>query len=181
MSREIFDLRPADGFEWVQPVSEDDFDRVYRLDGSSVSKGWNPVQVSRFDPDGQGGRAADVPWLDRDGLVLSERAYVVSRGLLEPWGEFLQLHDSASRSLLWLHNVTCVVNGLDESQSEIERFSSGRVMRIKKHAFIRELVDGLLMFRVPQTTSVFVSADFVEAFGSFGLVGVSFNRVWSTA
>jgi hypothetical protein len=181
VSVDVFDPRPAEGFEWVQPVSEDDFDRVYHLDGSSVSNGWNPLLVNRFAPDSQGGRAADVPWLDRDGLVLSERAYIAARNLLEPWGEFLQLQDADTGSLLWLHNVTRVVDALDESRSALERFSSGRVMRINTHAFVREKVEGLLMFRVPQSTSIFVTGDFVEAFGVLGLLGVNFNRIWSSA
>ena len=46
----------AEGFEWVQPIDQADFDAVYQLDGTPRASGWKPIRVRRLQADDEGPR-----------------------------------------------------------------------------------------------------------------------------
>jgi hypothetical protein len=81
----------------------------------------------------------------------------------------------------WLFNVTHTVDALDEENSEVIRFSDGKVMRIAQFAFHPEKLRGELLFQVPQClgTPNLVTQDFVDLVHQHGLTGFSFRLVWS--
>jgi hypothetical protein len=49
---------------------------------------------------------------------------------------------------LWLLNVGTVVDALDLERSEVERFESGRIMDIEKHAFYADRLEGVDLFKL---------------------------------
>lgn len=177
----IFRPLVRDGFEWVQPVDEGDFDAIYQLDGSPLTSRWKPIRVRRLTTDQQGASlaAADLPWLGGHALVFRERAFRAVGDVLADAGEFLELDLADKTDRLWLFNVCQVVDALDEEASRIVRFpSSGRVMKIDRHVFHPVRVAGLAAFRVPQVRSLFVSGETVDALTAAQLSGAHFDLVW---
>ena len=81
----------------------------------------------------------------------------------------------------WLFNVTHTVDALDEKNSEVIRFSNGRVMRLAQFEFHSDKLRDELLFQVPQClgTPNLVTQNFVDLVHQHGLTGFSFRLVWS--
>ncbi len=183
MTRRVFRTVVVEGFEWVQPVEEGDFDAVYQVDGTPVGSGWKPIRVRRLEADDRGRPwlPADLPWLGGHALVFRERAYRAVGGVLAGAGEFLELDLVDGTDRLWLFNVCQVVDALDEEASGVVRFpSTGRVMKVKQHVFHPERVAGLVAFRVPQARSLFLGGETVDAISAANLSGAGFELVWQS-
>lgn len=173
----------AEGFEWVQPVDEADFDAVYQLDGTPRASGWKPIRMRRVqaDDEGQPWRSADLPWLGGHALALRERAFQALGELLGQYGELLELDLVDDSDRLWLFNVCSIVDGLDQDASKVVRFpSTGRVMKINQHAFRTDRVAGDMVFRIPEARSVFLTGGVVDAIDRAGLSGAAFELVWES-
>ena len=69
------------------------------------------------------------------------------------------------------------------ARSDIEYFpSSGRVSRVKRHAFHPEIVRDQWIFKIPQTPArAFVTDRFVQLVQQAGLTGFDFEEVWNGA
>jgi len=168
------------GFDWVQPVKPDDFDRVYQLDGRSLWEQWEPIFVNRLTEDPSGGQLArsEAPWLDEHALVLGRRALDAVYPSLGNVGEFLPL-DVFPEEMLWLFNVLVVVDVLDIERSSLTRFpSTGRIMRAERIAFRSQVIDGLSAFRVPELRTLFVAQEVVDTFTRAAIKGACFEEVW---
>jgi hypothetical protein len=181
MSIRVYRPILAEGFEWVQPIDVRDFDAVYQLDGASLAAHWKPIRVRRLEADEQGTplRVADLPWLGGHALVVRDRAYRVLNGMLSSCGEFLPLDLIDGTDRLWMFNVCRVIEALDEGSSKVVRFpSSGRVMKIDQYVFYPGLVTGQRAFKVPQTRTLFLGQEAVEAIAAADLSGPAFELVW---
>lgn len=124
---------------------------------------------------------SDFPWLGAGSLALRERAKEVLGARLEPYAELLPLELDAP---VWAVNVTKVVDALDEERSEVLRFkTSNRIMDVKRYEFRKEVVEGLLIFKIPQLrrSTVFVSEEFVELVEGAGLKGLAFRFLWESS
>lgn len=102
------------------------------------------------------------------------------RDLLEANGEILRLA-TKDRVELFLFNAQSV-DALDQTKSKLLRYpSSGRVMSISRPVFFEDALCGVDLFLVPYTASpTYVSERFVERVRSTGLVGLEFEKVWSS-
>lgn len=178
----VFAAEPMDGFEWVQPAKERDFDGIYHLDGSSRVDGWIPIpmrRLERLDDQGPRLRRADIPWLGEHALVMRREALEAVRDVLNPAGEFLELHLVDAPDPMWLFNVCRVVDALDESGSDLVRFpSSGRVMKVDRYKFRADVIDVEIAFRVPQLQTLFFTNRAVEAFQGTNLSGIALKQLW---
>jgi hypothetical protein len=133
------------------------------------------------DERGQELRPADSPWLGGHALVFRDRAYRAVGEILAPAGEFLELALEDTSDRLWLFNACCLVDALDEQASDLVRFpSTGRVMKVERHVFRANVASRLTAFRVPQTRSLFLSGDAVDAISARDLVGAGFELVWQS-
>ena len=180
---QVFRPVVAEGFEWVQPVDETDFDAVYQLDGTPRASGWKPIRVRRLQADDKGRpwQPADLPWLGGHALVLRERACQALGELLGQFGELLELDLVDDLDRLWLFNVCSVVDGLDQDASKVVRFpSTGRVMKINQHAFRTDRIAGDQVFRIPEARSLFLTGGVVQAIENAGLSGAAFELVWDS-
>ena len=178
----VFSPRVAEEYEWVQPISESDYDTVYQLDGTPLDRSWRPIAVRRlnYDDEGHPLRAADLPWLDRSALVLTDHALQAVGGILEGSGEFLRVDPTDGTGPLWLFNVLNVTDALDERASDLVRYpSSGRIMTVRRHAFLPDRIRGLGAFRVPQLRSLFLGGEAVDAIMAAQLSGARFDQVWA--
>ena len=179
---DIFLPDVSEGFEWVQPVDERDFDAVYQLVGQQVGADWRPIRVRRLTSDGKGRpwERAAMPWLGQNALVFREHARAAVADVLEDAGEFLELEPTDDTDRLWLFNAHQVSGTVDAEASVFVRFpSTGRVMKIERHAFHAERVAGLTAFHVPEVRSLFLTRRAVEAIRAAELTGATFRHVWS--
>lgn len=87
---------------------------------------------------------------------------------------------ACQQAALVAFNPLNVVNALDDGASSVERFESGRIWRIDKYVFRKELVEGLQVFKITslQPSPVFVGEEFVERWHAAGLKGLEFRQVW---
>jgi hypothetical protein len=171
----------VEGFEWVQPLDQSDFDSVYQLDGRQVGQGWQRIRVKTIESDDRGRplRRADLPWLGGHALVFRDQVVHDVSNLLAGSGEFLELELADGSDPLWLFNVSDVADALDEDASDLVRFpSTGRVMKVNRHVFRPKVVADLGAFRIPQTRSLFVAGDVVDAISRLGLSGAAFELAW---
>lgn len=167
-----------EGFEWVVAVADADFEVFRSFDGSPRRSGWVPVRVRLLTEDerGQPFEESDFPWLGSHALVLRKRAVDALGSVLADVGELLPL--ACDDAELWVLNVCRVVDALDEGRSQLVRFGTGRIMKVERHIFRPESVEGQLVFKIPQLLrgSVFMTDDFIHVVT--GLRGLGFELVW---
>lgn len=177
----IYEPMVPEGFEWVVLDRDEDHNILLDLEANRAGPSWQPLAARLLTHDDRTGRRlkpARMPWLGRHVLVLRDEAIELAGSLLEPYGEVLPLVGPDAR--LALVHVTSMVDVLDEQQSEILRFpSTGRIMKIARHAFKSGIVRPPQAFKIPQLTrgAVFLTEDLVRSIEMFGFEGTTFRLV----
>jgi hypothetical protein len=173
--------RDAD-YEWALPVDDaTGHDRLRIETFESVEERWSPVEVKLVEIDeGQKLLPADFPWLGAHALVMRSSAAEVVAAAVEGQAELLPLECAGAD--LWLLHVTQCCDALDEERSEIVRFSSGRIMTIRRYVFDPVALDGVRCFKIPQmpTGPVFLSGEVVDAVAAADLAGLGVDLVWES-
>lgn len=177
----VYKLRYAEGYEWLLPIDEGDFD-LLRLDGHPRANSWRPVRMKRLKRSEQGQtlKPSDFPSCSGgDMLILSRAAKEKIGAELERFGELLPL--ACDEGEFWVFNVTSVVDGLDESRSQVLRASdTGAVLMIRTHAFRPSELARAEVFKLPQTLRglIYVTRSFLEKVQGAGLAGLEFEQLW---
>ena len=175
-----------------QPLIEHDYEclnccdyRDYEIfnmfDGSPRLETWRPIRVNSGPADeGQKGLPSDFPWLVSHVLVMRKQAILALRDILDTHGELLPLVTDDDAELFAFNART--VDALDETRSSIVRFpDSNRVMDIEQVAFVDSKIRGLDIFRLPyRAMPTYVSEYFVNRVNDAKLVGLEFEKVWSS-
>jgi hypothetical protein len=177
----VFEPGVREGYEWINAVDDDDYDKFLSFDGASKIDDWKPVRVRRVAClAGKIGFASDFPWLGCHALVLGEAAVKALGQMVQTCAEILPL-EVVNGPSAWVLNILKVMDALDEEKSEVQRFqSSNRIMRIVRHSFKADVIKDQDLFRLPYQGSVtYVSRRFVDAVTAAGLVGLEFHRVWA--
>ncbi len=150
------------------------------FDGTPLKQRWKPIEVEVLRDDKRKDRLkGDCPSLSPGVAVFSERAVAALKDMLEASGELLPL--LCDDGQYYLFNVTSVIDALDESSSDLLRFSeSGRVMRVKKYVFHSSVVSKASVFKIPQLvrSHIFVVRAFAERARERGLAGFDFRLLW---
>jgi len=177
----VYTIEPREDSELCHPRDPGDFERIIQeINGLRRADNWNPIEMRLIRRDeGRDLLEADSPWLGSHALVFGPRVVERLGELLVGYGELLPLHCD-DRELV-IFNVTKVVDGLDESASQIVRFASGRIMDIERYAFLPNVVRGIEVFKLPgiRASPTFVGQEFVKAWKSVGLRGLDFTQVWA--
>jgi hypothetical protein len=177
----IYEPHVAEAYEFVNCHDDDDYEVFNQLDGSPRADQWKPVEVIWVrEDDGRKYKPSDFPFLGLCVFVMRRRALEALRDILDAHGEILSLATDDGVELFAFN--ARMVDALDEARSTLERFpDSNRIMWIKKVAFIESAIRGLDMFRLPDRGSVtYVSQRFVDRVNAAGLVGLEFDKVWSS-
>ncbi len=112
--------------------------------------------------------------------VFADEVLSVARAAVGDDGEFLELRDAKDGRSYWLLNVTTTADALDEEHSEVERFTSGRIMDVTRHSFRADVIADVRVFRIPQLSgTVYFTSTAVDRLRAGGLEGLVFNEVWS--
>lgn len=175
----IYEPFLADDYECLNLRDGRDYETFNAFNGEPRAATWVPIRVRRVRPDKKMGfKASDFPWLCEHVLVFRERARDALRDVLDAHGETLPLATSDGVALFAFN--ARVVDALDEPRSDIVRFpSSGRIMSLRKPAFVGERIEGLDMFRTTMRRSpTYLSDRFVARVAAHGLVGLTFKPVW---
>ena len=176
----IYDPLGLDKYELCHPVDRN-FERFYAdMDGTPKLAGWKPVAMEILHKDGRKKLLrSDSPWLGAYSLIFRPSVLEALGPLLREYGELLPLE--CSETDLWVYNPTRVIDALDEEASSIERFKSGKIMRIKRYVFKAHLIDGVDIFKLPDLRGdrTYVSHRFVDLWTESGLKGLEFTHRWS--
>ncbi|MFL5612996.1 MAG: imm11 family protein [Gemmatimonadaceae bacterium] len=150
------------------------------FDGRPLANNWTPVQMQVADQDDSCAELADYALLGTV-PVFSAAAVDVLLDLLRPNGELLPLR--YPRKEYMAYNVTRVTDALDEQQSSVIRFTTGRVMSITKYVFNEEALINAPIFKITQLplAYVFVSDVFVKRIQESSLTGFIFRPTWVTS
>jgi hypothetical protein len=167
------------GYELCQPLEPEQFAEIRRLiDGTPRSATWTPVEMQTISEEADGERllASDSPWLGGHCLVFSQYAVAQLGALLERSGELLPL--ACERRALFAFNPP-VVAALDLDRCIVQRFRSGQIMSIERHAFDLSALGDIDLFKVPdlRVSPTYVTSRFVTAWQAAGLVGLDFPIV----
>jgi len=177
----VFQPQGQEGFEWIVPVNENDFEFLTTLNGTRHKNRWTPLPMRLItDDEGESFKESDFPWLGYHVPVLSDRARRVVEPLVEKDAELLPV--ACEGRSLWLLNVCTIVDALDLERSEIMRFeSSGRIMDIKRHVFYPDRLEGIDVFKLENMRrgSTYLSARVMRAIEAAPLVGYGFRVVWT--
>ena len=111
--------------------------------------------------------------------TFSEHAIHTLGPMLSDHGEFAPIQMDEPVKYFGF-NPTTVVDILDESRSEIVRFSSGRVMAVDRHVLLACVKQLPPIFKIPQTrrNTTYVNEAFVARVKATGLTGFKFNLLW---
>jgi uncharacterized protein DUF1629 len=179
----VFELRYSEGFEWLLPVNDTDFD-ILAFDGQPRARSWKPVSMERLKTSERGQPLApsDFPACSGgDMLIISGEARLKLQSELELYGELLPL--ACEDGDFWTLNVTRLIDALDESNSELVRASdTGAILMIRKHVFRPTELGSAHVFLLRQMVrgSIYVTDPFVDLVTGSGLKGIEFLRVWSS-
>jgi Immunity protein family (Imm11) len=177
----VYRFQVQEGYEWVVPLSDTDFEVFLSFGGSKRATDWRPIEMRLVTEDERGRRflPSDMPWLGQHAPVMRPRATAALSPVLAGDGEILPL--ACRDAQLAVFNTLTVVPALDVERSSVVRFpSSGRIMTVKAHVFRSELLEGVNAFKVPELlrSAVFVSEAVVRAAHQARLNGVGFKLVW---
>lgn len=177
----IYEFEVQEGYEWVVPVHEADFEIFRGFDGTARVPDWRAIRMELVTADEHGRPfvPSDIPWLGEHAPVLRERAVSALAPALTGSGEMLPL-ECADVDLV-VFNTTTVLDALDLDRSELVMFpSTGRIMKVKSHVFRPERLQGVHAFKVPELLrgSVFLTDEVVSAAQAAGLRGVGFRLLW---
>ena len=176
----VYELGCDDRFLWVYSPHKQD--RLFALDnfrGDSMEKKWYPLEVLHLIQSKADRKklVGDFPNWGAGAPVFSKKAVDSLRDTLELCGEILPL--KCVDGDYYAFNVTNVISVLDESHSELKRFSNGNVMSVRKYVFHEDLLQDELIFKIPQKTNlVYVTEAFIERVSEAKLQGFKFPEVY---
>ncbi len=177
----VYGFAVQEGYEWVVPKNDADFEVFRGFDGTRRRRGWTPILVKliRLDDQGKIRAESDFPWLGEHAPVMTRRASELLQDVLAGDGELLPLAcDDADLRVL---NVLRVIDALDVARSDVVRFpSTGRIMTVKAHVFRPNGLRGVKVFKVPELLrgTTFVTDEIVDLVDRSDLKGVGFRLLW---
>lgn len=147
------------------------------FDGRPISHRWEPYRITAADEPDAAAQLADYALL---GVipVFSRRAVDALRDVLRANGELLGLR--YSRGDYYAYNITTVLDALDEERSQLQRFSTGRVMLINTYVFRPDRLIHAVIFKISQFPGsyVYVTEEFVQGAHEARLEGLHFRQIW---
>lgn len=155
-----------------------------RLRGVVPFEAWTPIRLEVLTEDPYE-EAAEVPTQLADLMdfnatgihVISERARAELGPVLGPCCHFLPVSLGGQR--YYLNHVTTVLDALDASASEVERFESGNIKSVGRYVLNGEHVERADMFRLLgiRWQLVLASQRIMEVVQNAGLTGFTFLPV----
>jgi hypothetical protein len=178
-SDEAIDERTGNASDCRRPIVRE---FTIRRDLVAKADTWVPHRVSLIteDEDGIPWRRSQSPWLCMS-YALTFREPAISRlsGYLSEIGEILPLECDDGPLFIW--QPLTVVDALDARASDIVRFKSGRLMRVRRHVFVGSKLAGIDAFKIPDDGGfeAFFTERAVEIISSVVGTDIDFKLLWS--
>lgn len=157
-------------------------DAKTRFGRALLSRQWRTPEIRRIDEyeTCRGKPFTDRPLSYGRTVVLSDRAIVALRTLLEPSCEILPL--KCDEGTYWAVNVVITTPHLELHKCECEFFRDGSLWNILVHQFQKSVLEGPAIFRLPiYSAPVCVLDEFVSRCREHELTGCVFQRVWQAS
>jgi len=126
----------------------------------------------------------DFPTLTIGTAVLSARAVDRLRPILDTCGEILPIRLSNDRDLLYLFNVTRIINAVDMERSTFFRFPSGSIAYSERLVFDPTLIPSqAVLFKTTQigaADTIFANQLALDAVKRAHLTGYEFELAWTS-
>ena len=178
----IYEPGPMEKTEWCNALDTPNWERLWEeINGTPRQAGWKPIAMKMVrKASRQKLTYADSPWNSGSSLIFRKTAIDKMKPLLEEYGELLPLECADAE--LWVYNPTVLIDALDKKASEGSRFADGRLMIIDKYVFYPDVVKGVDIFKLAneRASSTFVTDRFVDLWKSSGLIGLRFDKLWSS-
>ena len=175
----VYTCIPADGYEWVLPVEDAGFEQLAALADGVLGARWRPLLMRLISQnEGRDLAKSDIPWCVSHVLVLRGPNIESQGPLLTAFGQLLPLECPGVSLVMFSPQV--VLGALDESASEIWRFSTGRIMDIRTPVLREEVVVGAGMLRLAEDPrgSIYLTEEVVESLTSAdSTAGVDFVKL----
>jgi hypothetical protein len=171
-----------DNYDSLLLKDANDWERTIQLNGKPLGSAWKPLFCKR-DPahePANRGKPVDITSLNGLALVFSKRALDTLAPLVGSSIEALPLELDCPLGEFYVINVLELVDCLDESRAEIERFpKGGKIMAVDKYAFKPGCTDGKHIFKLAgfEMGDVLVSEEFKRLVQGRKLVGTRFKAV----
>jgi hypothetical protein len=182
MSLKVYKLRYGEGYEWLLPVDQQDFERL-RFDGQPRGTSWTPVKMRRLKVSDQGRPLKPGDFYACSGgdmLVLNDHAKESVGRYLEQYGELLPL--VCDGRPFWTLNVTSFIDALDEGKSKLLRASDTGVILMIKHLTLRAAPPvGAGLFKLPQVPRglIYATETFKDMLEKHKVAGLALIQVWA--
>jgi hypothetical protein len=166
-------ISDVDTYDALVLANPNDWDKLDKFTGERLADTWTPVAVKTLKVK----KAGDFLYLIHHVPVFSERAWQVLQPLVKDSVEALPLKHP--KKIFYAINVLVLVDCLDYSRSQIERFPSGGIMEIERYVFKDGCVEGKHIFKVAEAPlkRVLVSEKFKELVEKNRLEGLIFSKV----
>ena len=178
----IYKIRITEGYEFVNPSNQETRSVFRGFNGKTQRENWRPVLVLLERSNlGRKLKRGDFHTIGSTPLIMRKRAVVALSEIWNANGEILPLIEESGEELFVFNSKS--IDALDESQSNIIRFpSSGRIMVIKQPVFIKEKLEGIDVFHLPNFPYItYVSQRFVDKVKENDLLGIDFKQVWQSS
>ena len=147
-------------YRTYEPLLKDSY-KSYMFEGTLVKEREFALILPSEYKDEVNKPIGDVFSVEVSSFILNEYAFDILSPYLKGHAQIFKLKQQDS--VLYVINVTDVIDCLDYDKSEIKRFpSSGRVMKVIKYSFHRSRLKNATIFKLPEfvKTTCYVTEEF---------------------
>ena len=164
-------------FRTYEPLPKDGY-KSYMFDGTPVKdREFAFILPSEYE-DEVNKPIGDAFSVEVSSFILNEYAFNILNPYLKGHTQvFIKKNQEA---VLYVINVTDVIDCLDYDKSEIKRFpSSGRVMEVIKYSFHKDRLKNATIFKLPEfvKTACYVTEEFKKATEENNIKGFKFEEL----
>jgi hypothetical protein len=140
---------------------------------------WKPPTIELM-PEDQGLENPLPDYQELGSVAVFSRRAVISLNEVLNGGELLPLIFEGTEGHFFAYDPRHLAEALDESRSELKRFSNGGVMKVLRYEFRPDKLKDLGIFGIPQQRGrIYVTDEFVRRVNEARLTGFDFIELWS--
>jgi hypothetical protein len=157
----------------TQVHNPDDDEYIMELNkGISMLSRWKPLSLILYEDDKRSETKKNCSdFMGYLGPAINEKARSSLSTLIEKSVEFLPLSTPIGK--YWMMNINAI-DCLNESKSDVKRFSSGKIMRVVNYSFYEDKLQDVHLFILNVGTDIIVSNTFREVYDQNNLTGLKF-------
>lgn len=176
-NQKIYKVWMDHNYRTYEPLPKDGY-KSYMFEGALVKeREFSLILPSEYE-DEVNKPIGDVFSVDVSSFILNEYAFNILKPYLKGHAQIFRLKHRDG--VLYVINVTDVIDCLDYDKSEIKRFpSSGRVMKVIKYAFHRSRLKNTTIFKLPEfvKTTCYVTEEFKKVTEENNIKGFKFEEL----